>query len=67
MFGNVDGTLRGQTRAGGWAGRLDGLDEAGVTHLGRGVLEPWSCYGVDIENLFCLGLRRVGFHLGEKE
>lgn len=39
----------------------------GKTHLWRCVLEPWSCYGVDIENLFCLGLRRVGFHLGERE
>lgn len=68
MFGNVEGTSCGQTGAGGWAGRLDGwVDEAGKTHLWRGVLEPWSCYGVDIENLFCLGLRRVGFHLGEKE
>lgn len=72
MLGNVEGTLRGQTGAGGRAGRLDGwvggwLDEAEQTHLWRGVLEPWSCYGVDIENLFCLGLRRVGFHLGERE
>lgn len=69
MFGNVEGTLCGQTGAGGWAGGQAGwVDEAGKkTHLWRGVLEPWSCYGVDIENLFCLGLRRVGFHLGERE
>lgn len=54
-------------RVGGRAGRLDGRMKLVKTHLWRSVLEPWSCYGVDIENLFCLGLRRVGFHLGEKE
>lgn len=67
MSDDVEGMLCGQTGAGGWAGRLDGWMKLVKTHLWRSVLEPWSCYGVDIENLFCLGLRRVEFHLGEKE
>lgn len=62
---------RGHVVGTDWSGRVGGragwVDEAGKTHLWRSVLEPWSCYGVDIENLFCLGLRRVGFHLRERE
>lgn len=42
MFGNVEGTLRRQTGAGGWAGRLDGWMKLGertfdVVFWNRGV------------------------------
>lgn len=33
------------------------------THLCCCVMEPWSCYRVDIENWFCVRLRRVGINL----
>lgn len=37
-----------------------------ITHLCCCDLEPSSGYRVDIENLFCLGLRRVRFNLGKE-